>query len=228
MLCSVLPTATHRVSTLWVQQIPVLRSLSKPFLLKALSHLTTYSFLAADVSTGVCTKFVLTVLRTVVDGCGCQVFVSTGSWQLPQPRILDVGWQARFTCCSARERQEMLFMVSSLSFFVSISWKWQVKRLKWIVFVDDLSRKAIVYMIVWTLILETTLGQGFFGLAFCGPSCNGGGAPDLGFTRITVYISSKSWSGIYVWYHLIIFAEFRDKRPCLVSSLWISWHNSDS
>ena len=157
MLCSVLPAATHMhwpadvvwVSILWVQQIPVLRSLSKPFLLKALIRSTTYSFLAADVSTGVCTKFALTVLWMVVYGCGCQVFVPTGSWQLPRPWILDVGREERSTCCSARERQEMLFMnffhCLSLSFFVCISWKWQVKRLKWIVFVDDLSRKAIAY-----------------------------------------------------------------------------------
>ncbi len=123
MLCSVLPAATHMhwpadvvwvlwVSILWVQQIPVLRSLSKPFLLMALSRSTTYSFLAADVSTGVCTKFVLTVLWMVVDSCGCQVFVSTGSWQLPQPWILDVGREARSTSGGSTERQEMWFTIS--------------------------------------------------------------------------------------------------------------------
>ena len=50
----------------------------------------------------VCAGFVLAVLWMVGDGCGCQVFVSTGSWQLPQPWIVDVGREARFACCKRK------------------------------------------------------------------------------------------------------------------------------
>ena len=66
----------------------------------------------------------------------------------------------------------------------------------------------------------------FFCLAFCGPSSNGGGFRPM--DSLELQCTFKNWPGIYIWYHLIIFAESCDKRPCPVSSLWISLHNLDS
>ena len=52
-------------------------------------------------------------------------FLNRGFLTLGDKRDLRAAVQER-----GKMTSEMLFMVSSLSVFVSISWKWQVKRLK--------------------------------------------------------------------------------------------------
>ena len=82
----------------------------------------------------------------MVDACGCEAFESGRSRSLSRPFFPFAGRQGKSACGSGAERQEMLFIVHwflKLYFFVSISCKRQVKRLKWILLVDDLSRKAI-------------------------------------------------------------------------------------